>query len=227
VTEVSKESKSQTRSLAIKEFSVQAAAYFRKPILRSAAKIPEITTSFLNAEKLGALINPQQIKVVGDDLFNYSLQISIANGLLTILLNSEELRVSYSKGNTLDHLQIIVDLIDKAFAVGLHNPVSQYQVLFSFHGGFETREAFAKYNERFANAEVQITHGGVILVAGGRTYPGTARITLEPSAAYENALFGQSIATTTEKLNLELADKIDKRFGELFQSQGFELKFPA
>src|SRR5207249_6590747 len=207
------------------EFTVHSQADFQTPIPLEEARLTEIAKEICKSS-LAPHINVGEISLITeDDLFDYDLKIPMFNNSAELILNPQNVTVTFRSGRTSPHLKLISECTVSLMKLAVRHSIKRSVTSFSAQAAFDSQESYLGYMKQFTNGELRIGSGGIILFADLPDWEGEMRFATEKSMFYPNGIFVTGQASTSKGLSPEFSEAFAKRFEEVAKHHGLELGF--
>ena len=205
------------------EFSVHCQADFQTPIPVDEAQLTEIAKDICKSS-LAPYINFGEISLIPqDDLFDYELIIPMFNNSAELTICAQNVTAIFRSGKTSTHLKLISECLVSLVSLAVRSPIKKTVTTFSAAAAFDSQELYLEYMKQFANVDLKIGSGGIVLVADLPEWEGEIRFATEKSVPYPNSIFVSGQATTSKRLSPEFSEAFRKRFEDVAKHHNLEL----
>jgi len=207
-------------SLKVQDFSLSLACEYGLPVAFDEANLREVAKAIC-ASAMGQFATTTDIRLSKqDELFSYSLLIPLFNGAGSINVNAQGVTVAFKQGRTKAHLNLMTEYTLKT--IQLVQPPQTKRTTFNYaaHAAFDSPSAYAEYMERFVNASLGITSGGVLWAAQIPECSGELRYATEKSLSYASGIFVTASGSFAGMPSKELLEMVAKRLDTLAEHDG-------
>ena len=213
------------QKLLIKDFSLQSLSEFERPVSDGRNTFPALADRMLEAFSFA--LRPEDVSVLGGaNLYDHRMVFKMFNGSADVTLGSKSVITNFRDGRTQQALAFVAKSVDSIYSILVNRPVRTNQLTFAVHVEFDSTQSFTNYMAAFVDTKEGHTSGGRIIQAEGRHFNGEVRFSFEKSLLLENGLYVNAQFFTKDPLGGDMPEKMEKRFTEITQHEGFEIAFP-